>query len=610
MSNQAQDTFSTSGRGTPNAWSPSSVASLNWSQLTGTATMQMGSGAAQLTGDTSINVMTLGPKNFYWTDVICTLRKHVYTTSTMGVLARVTAANTYYLAAFTSGTLTLSRMVNGVSTALGTATFSEAVNTGYSVRLRVSGMISNTVQAKVWLASGTEPTSFQITASDSAITAPGTTGVYGQCHASDEILNYATLFQAADPPTYSTQLGNTNYGINIVNNPATNTTGALMLRDAVNAGYTWVRWILGWKNIETSPGIYDWTVPDGLVNSIVAQAGMNLLFSVTNVPSWVKYNPCSTSTYQVADPQKSATFCAALAARYNQSSSIGFVAGIEVGNEAYEKGYLNCPPGDVSASLMQYCYPAIKAVSPTCIVGGPAFYMGTTLIPWWLGAYYQAGGGPYVDFLSVHYYPSPKGPDDSVTPPLVTFLQGISLIRSTSQQYGYIKKVWLTENSWAINSNIDEPTQSADYQAILTDCTQSNIVEKHFWFDIGSITSGSGPSEKFRQAYTMVQNRTYQPPTWTIHLAPALTRHDGTGAGPSRRSALAMPMLHRDGQSATATRRDMSVSATATRHSATAISTSRRSSSPSIPTSRRVGTNNTISRRLADIPGTSRRGSS
>jgi|SRR5581483_5071284 len=119
--------------------------------------------------------------------------------------------------------------------------------------------------------------------------------------------------------------------------------------------------------------------------------------------------------------------------------------------------------------------------------------------------------------MSIHYYPSPYGPDQVRDAPDQKFMDGIDLVISTAQSYGFSKPIWVTENAWAVSSLVTEAEQSGFYQEILDDSRTSNTlsqqkVAKHFWFDMGSITTNN--DNTFRPAYDMVKSYIAQYPSW------------------------------------------------------------------------------------------------
>ncbi|MCC7493673.1 MAG: hypothetical protein IT204_15060 [Fimbriimonadaceae bacterium] len=107
--------------------------------------------------------------------------------------------------------------------------------------------------------------------------------------------------------------------------------------------------------------------------------------------------------------------------------------------------------------LLQKTYQACKRADPTCTVVGICT-AGTDLQ--YIEAVLQAGGGPYMDALSVHPYRYPRSPEES------DFVGELQRLQALMQRYGIgDKPVWLTEIGWP---NQDDPrgvseATTADY---------------------------------------------------------------------------------------------------------------------------------------------------
>ncbi len=62
-----------------------------------------------------------------------------------------------------------------------------------------------------------------------------------------------------------------------------------------------------WSRIEATPGTYDWSIPDSVVNSLRAR-GIETLFVVVGSPSWVNGGPPNTSESQYFVPTDPSAF--------------------------------------------------------------------------------------------------------------------------------------------------------------------------------------------------------------------------------------------------------------------------------------------------------------
>jgi len=90
-----------------------------------------------------------------------------FTNSNFGAVLRWTDGNNWYKAFIDGGSLFIQKKVAGATTILASAPFTASAGTAYTIHFRVVG---STLTANVWAASGTEPSGWMVTASDSALT--------------------------------------------------------------------------------------------------------------------------------------------------------------------------------------------------------------------------------------------------------------------------------------------------------------------------------------------------------------------------------------------------------------------------------------------------------
>jgi hypothetical protein len=84
----------------------------------------------------------------------------------MGAIARWTDTNNWYKAYIDGTNLVVQKKVSGAYTTLGSAPFAATGGTAYSLRFRVVG---TSLSARVWPAGSAEPTTWLVTATDSAL---------------------------------------------------------------------------------------------------------------------------------------------------------------------------------------------------------------------------------------------------------------------------------------------------------------------------------------------------------------------------------------------------------------------------------------------------------
>jgi DNA-binding beta-propeller fold protein YncE len=104
-------------------------------------------------------------------DVLFTGKMSAYNSTNLGSVLRWTNGNNWYKAYIDGGRLIIQKRVNGAIINLASVPFAASGNTLYSLRFEVIG---TTLQARVWLASGSEPTTWMAKISDSTFAS-------GQC---------------------------------------------------------------------------------------------------------------------------------------------------------------------------------------------------------------------------------------------------------------------------------------------------------------------------------------------------------------------------------------------------------------------------------------------
>ena len=112
-------------------------------------------------GTTTYNAI-LGPKVAN-AEVLFSGSMSSYSTANLGAVLRWTDSNDWYKAYINGTTLVVQKKVSGSTTILGSTPFTANVGTSYSLRFRVVG---TTLYARVWQTGTVEPTSWQITVTD------------------------------------------------------------------------------------------------------------------------------------------------------------------------------------------------------------------------------------------------------------------------------------------------------------------------------------------------------------------------------------------------------------------------------------------------------------
>ena len=214
---------------------------------------------------------------------------------------------------------------------------------------------------------------------------------------------------------------------------------------------------LVWRDVERSPGVYDWSVPDAVVNALRARNAIPLLW-VGTWPSWLggyrgQWTP---PTDYLPAVNAYARFCALAAKRYK-----GKVARFEVWNEQNEHYFWGTIAGhDAWPSLHEYAVlylaarQAIHSANPNAHVavgglaglqaGDEAFGSGLG----WLSAFLTVVPPRTVQRVALHPYTSDAQAPD-VTREFRDNFSAIGAVRAYLDSIGRSDvKLWVTEWGW------------------------------------------------------------------------------------------------------------------------------------------------------------------
>ncbi|HEX5303341.1 MAG TPA: hypothetical protein VFW50_40755 [Streptosporangiaceae bacterium] len=122
-------------------------------------------GVVSNTGGTSYSAV-LGPSASD-AEVVATGSLSSFSSSNFGAVLRWADNNDWYKAFIDGTNLVVQKKVAGATTILATAPFPAAAGTAYTIRFRATG---STLTANAWPASGTEPSGWMVTTTDTALT--------------------------------------------------------------------------------------------------------------------------------------------------------------------------------------------------------------------------------------------------------------------------------------------------------------------------------------------------------------------------------------------------------------------------------------------------------
>lgn len=282
--------------------------------------------------------------------------------------------------------------------------------------------------------------------------------------------------------------------------PDNTTPGAFVhLADAVKAARPdWIRVYISWKDIETSPGVYNWAWYD----SALAQATScyaKVLATIARSPTWCAPSP-GEPIYENCIPDYE-QFVAALVNRYRQQPYN--IHAWEIENEpdgtdpaAWQNG-IACwgNAGAQYTHLLQHAWTTIKAADPAALVlcGGVAHEETSNFNINFTQTVLQNGGGQYVDAMNFHYYynfaaywqakPCAGGALDIAAK--------TNCFRQLCNQYGFTGPLWCTETGYpGIPGNEISLLAQADYVNYVYDNGQAAGLSKVFWFALDTPLEG------------------------------------------------------------------------------------------------------------------------
>jgi hypothetical protein len=235
---------------------------------------------------------------------------------------------------------------------------------------------------------------------------------------------------------------------------------------------TWDSWPgVSWSDLNPSPGVYNWTNLDALVNDSMAH-GVDLVYTFGHVPAWASSNPSGTCDGNPAGdcyaPAAAAwkTFVTQISARYQ-----GKIKYWELWNEPNASNFWKGSNAEL-VSMAAAAYPVIKAAGGTVLSPTPQGTSGYS----WLDGYFAAGGATYLDVVSFHGYL--YGPPEYLNA-LVTNL------RTVQAKYGLsAKQLWDTEHSWGDSTwpmGADQDQQSAWLARDIV-LAFSDGLDRSFWY--------------------------------------------------------------------------------------------------------------------------------
>ncbi|HLX08636.1 MAG TPA: NBR1-Ig-like domain-containing protein [Thermoanaerobaculia bacterium] len=296
------------------------------------------------------------------------------------------------------------------------------------------------------------------------------------------------------------------YGVNI-HAPQGSQLG-FVLDNVQAAGIGWARIDFVWSNVETAPGVFDWSVYDALVQAAAAR-GVSIYATLAYTPAWATHGPPITGVPD--DPGTWTDFCARAAQRY--ASSIQYWG---LWNEPNLAQFWSGTRQEYIDDILIPGAVAIHGANPAAKVGGPELaHISSSQWYYWLQAVLQQAAGN-LDFVTHHVYDSDG--NGAVTnrlnantpfggePGLWTIID--PSVKEVLQSTGWWgRPFWLTETGWE-SAAVSEAVQADDYTGLLND-----------WF-----TANSGQSWISQIFFYEIEDPPGSPTTWGILRADGSTK--------------------------------------------------------------------------------------
>ena len=245
------------------------------------------------------------------------------------------------------------------------------------------------------------------------------------------------------------------------------------------AGIKWFRFGFFQYQIETSPGVYDFSLYDHVVDT-AADNGIGMIamladYSVYGNSNW--QTPATASQYQ--------SFVSTVASHFK-----GRIAYYELGNEPDIPEFWAPEPNVVAyTQLLKVGYTAVKTADP----GAKVISAGLALRNEnFLKGMYTNGAKEYFDYMGFHPYSWPDSPDAGFAE--------LARLKSVMAANGDNKQIMVTEVGWPSTTQsggVTETTQANYIEQTFTLATNNNVPITCIYDFIDDGTDKSDPENSF-----------------------------------------------------------------------------------------------------------------
>ncbi len=236
-----------------------------------------------------------------------------------------------------------------------------------------------------------------------------------------------------------------------------------------------------WREIETSPGVFDFSRLDAIVETAKANDS-DVLLVLGQTPVFHARNPASESFYgegASSPPRLEAwkRYVRKVAERYAGQPVV-----LQVWNEPNVSGFWSGTPRQM-ARLTKATYDVLASVSPRPTLVAPALV--TRLIGQraWIDKFWaqQVDGQPvadFVDVVSLQLYPEADGTPESS-------MELLAAIRVVLERHGVAKPIWNTEVNFGLTGLPVSPVSTKQQMANVARTyllNAANGVERVYWY--------------------------------------------------------------------------------------------------------------------------------
>lgn len=278
-------------------------------------------------------------------------------------------------------------------------------------------------------------------------------------------------------------------------------------------GTPWIVEYFPWAYHEPSPGSFDWSHADLVVDHARRQ-GLTVIARLGFVPEWARPDPeDQATTFTYLDDEHYDDFAEYVGAFVGHFQ--GRVEHIVIWNEpniSLEWGYRPVDPEGYT-ELLRAVYPRAKAANPDVVVLGGA--LAPTLAPAgdpegmndleYLRRMLDAGAGEVMDGLAVHAYGWRMPPDAPADPKVVNFSR-TELLHQLLVEAGYADlPLYITEGGWNDHPRWTKAVQPAQ-RAAFTIQAYEKVLEEWPWVEAAVLWAFRypRPTNTFQDYFTFV----------------------------------------------------------------------------------------------------------